>query len=127
MRAKVYEFGPSTNGADHKEEDGQEAKAEEKKFNECGVGDLHVNTITLDNKTTARFVMRSDKTHRAILNAPIYKGMPHAVENDKFIRFTSFDLEGKTTLFLLRFKNAANAVECNKAIDTCIAKLSDTV
>jgi hypothetical protein len=125
LRSKVFKWGvpkSTTDGDEKKDEKKADAPAE-KKWLECGVGDLHVNQVTCDGKTSARFVMRSDKTHRGILNAPIFKEMKFNVENDKFLRFMSCDLEGNMTQFLLKFKDAAKALQCRKAVEDTIALL----
>jgi len=69
-------------------------------------------------------VYRSDKTQRGVLNAPIFKDMKYALENDKHIRFQSLALDGVMTIQLLKFRNGADATECKQAIDKCVTLVS---
>jgi len=92
----------------------------EKKYMEIGIGDLCVNTIQKDGDTKCRLVMRTEKTQRGVLNAPIFKSMRYKIENDKNLSFQSNDLDGTLCVHLLKFKTGGEAQECKQAIEQCL-------
>lgn len=47
----------------------------DKQWKERGTGDFKVNSKKAENKTTARFLMRVDGSHRVVLNSPIKKDL----------------------------------------------------
>jgi len=74
-------------------------------WKECGTGEIHMNELkSANNKLTARLVMRAEKTKRLILNAPITENTVHKSE-EKTLRMALPDLDGKITMFALRFKS----------------------
>lgn len=94
-----------------------------KRWAESGTGELHVNSFTSsESKSTApqsaRLILRTDKTQRLVLNAPLLSASQQKVEmqGDKFVRFASFNLQGEAATFLLRFKGRQEADEAFKAI-----------
>jgi len=91
-----------------------------KKYMEIGIGDLCVNTIQKDGDTKCRLVMRTEKTQRGVLNAPIFKSMKYKIENDKNLSFLSNDLDGTLCVHLLKFKTGGEAQECKQAIEQCL-------
>jgi len=83
----------------------------DKAWKERGVGDLKINIrnghSSNDNKTTARFLLRADGSHRVVLNSPINKlikvqdptgGPPKG----RTACFAAFDMEGKLTLMQVK-------------------------
>jgi hypothetical protein len=69
-----------------------------------GLGDLHVNTRTVDGVTKGRMVMRQAGTKKVTLNVPLndsFKlGRPPA--DGKSFLFTSVDEDGQPQTFMLR-------------------------
>jgi len=93
------------------------------KYVESGSGDLRINVREDDGKTQARMVLRVDKTQRLVLNAPIFPEMLFNIEGEKYIRFTSNDLNGDSAVFLLRFRNQTESSEVYSYIQKCISMI----
>lgn len=92
----------------------------DEKWQECGKGELHVNQADVAGKRSARFVMRADKTHRVVLNAPIPAGLKAVLQNDKFVKFASLDWtqEGAPlSQFLLRFPGKTEATAALSSVE----------
>lgn len=113
VRCQVYRFESPSEG-------------QPKKYRPCGVGELKVNLTTKDEVTRARMVLHAEKTHRLVLNAPIFDKMEYAVQNEKFIRFFSMNLEATMMIHMLRFKTNADALETEKAIKLCLDRITPT-
>lgn len=92
------------------------------KWVECGTGELHINTYTLQGVKKARIILRAEKTHRLVVNAPIYKEMMDSakLEGEKFCRVSSTDLEGKPCSYLFKVKHKTD-------VSAIIAKIGEAV
>jgi len=98
------------------------------KWVECGSGELHVNKKVSSKdggKISARLVLRTEKTARLVINAPLFAAMGINVQNEKFIRFVSLcaDEPIKMTAHLMRFKTKQEAQETFDRIRSLIASL----
>ena len=73
-----------------------------------GKGEIHVNLIPAakaTDKPKARFVLRTDKTQRLVLNAPIYPQIAAQLQGDKYVQFIAADLDAQFKPFLLKFSD----------------------
>merc|ERR1712130_788078 len=107
-----------TEVGDEKKDDAPPAMKD--KYVESGSGDLHINVIEETGNTRARMVLRVDKTQHLVLNAPIFPEMLYSIQGDKYIRFTSRDLEDKAAIFLLKLRNKTETFEVKSYIEECI-------
>lgn len=98
-------------------------KGEAPRWVESGVGELHVNTRPHQGDIIGRLVLRLDKTHRLVLNAPLFVGMEIALQEEKHVKFGSKDLDGKFCAFLLRFKSKAEATLVKAEVDSVLKLL----
>jgi len=103
-----------------KENGETETKKTQTKYVEIGSGELHVNTVETNGKTRARLVLREEKTKRSVLNAPLFVGMNVDQQGERFIRFSSLDLEANRATFLLKFREKADTEETMRAMQTCL-------
>ena len=109
-------------------EAGDAAKAADAKqapWVDVGLGELHINSYTAGQAVKGRLIMRADRTHRLILNAPI---LPHlagsfAVHEAKYVRLASVTEEGRLQQLLLRVKGKAEAVEIVEAMKKVVAMI----
>eukprot|EP01006_Ploeotia_vitrea_P052578 TRINITY_DN67704_c7_g3_i1.p1 TRINITY_DN67704_c7_g3~~TRINITY_DN67704_c7_g3_i1.p1 ORF type:complete len:455 (+),score=267.59 TRINITY_DN67704_c7_g3_i1:152-1516(+) len=85
-------------------------------WKECGQGALHVNLMS--NKK-GRMVLRVEKTHRLVLNTPIFAKMQAKKQGDKYVVFASFEEQNKPVTYLLKFKSKTAADGALQAIEKC--------
>jgi hypothetical protein len=93
------------------------------KFVESGAGELRLNKYTVGGTLKCRCVLRAEKTQRLVLNAPLVKGMGKELQGEKFVRFTSVDLEGQMAVFLLKFKAKSDAQAVFNQMETCVSSI----
>ncbi|KMS65577.1 hypothetical protein BVRB_034560, partial [Beta vulgaris subsp. vulgaris] len=90
-----------------------DGKSEKKQqWQECGNGDLHVNTYQgEDGEIRSRLVLRMAKTHRLALNASLFKNMALERSHDKMVRLTSVSVEDSQQFesYLLKTKSKEDA------------------
>jgi len=115
---------PSTSTSTSTETTNQGDVVYEQKFLDIGSGDLKINKTVIDGKVSGRLVLRAEKTQRLVLNARIFKEMTFNIQNEKFVRFSSFDLNNKLTVFLLKFKTKIDASEVHEKIKHVVDALS---
>lgn len=127
---KIVEVQPdekpnTTNNTSSSSKSGSSDSAStETKWLQIGEGELHVNLLPPHNdKQLARFVLRTDKTQRLVLNSPILSQTPINLQNDKYIHFKSADLDGQFQLFLLKFKSKGEAQQVLNAVNEAKQKL----
>lgn len=96
--------------ADDKADDAKSSTAStaqpQPKWVEIGSGELHVNIYVGSNeKRMARLIMRTDKTHRLVLNTPLVPSLAHSftLQGDKYVKIASIDPE-TTNLVQYLFK-----------------------
>lgn len=100
-----------------KEADGKSEKKQQ--WQECGNGDLHVNTyVDEDGETRSRLVLRMAKTHRLALNVPLFRNMSLERSNDKMIRLSSVAFENSQQFesYLLKTKTKEEADSLFKSL-----------
>lgn len=83
-------------------------------WKERGVGTLHVNTKSENDKKKSRLVMRSDGLLRVILNVSLHKnfeifqGMKSSLQSEKFVRISTLE-DGEPVQYSLRTSNKETA------------------
>jgi len=88
------------------------ALSEQNQWSEKGTGLLKLNVRKSDGRG-ARLVMRKDAVYTVLLNATLFKGMKcsYAPQDQRYLRFSTFDQTGSPTHYNLRLANAKIAGE----------------
>jgi len=88
------------------------ALSEQNQWSEKGTGMLRLNVRKSDSKG-ARLVMRKDAVYTVLLNATLFRGMKcsYAPQDQRYLRFSTFDQTGSPTHYNLRLANAKIAGE----------------
>ncbi|KAF9648657.1 hypothetical protein BDM02DRAFT_3186979 [Thelephora ganbajun] len=88
------------------------ALSEQNQWSERGTGLLKLNVRRTDGGG-ARLVMRKDAVYTVLLNTTLFKGMKcsYAPQDQRYLRFSTFDRAGAPTHYNLRLANARIAGE----------------
>ena len=121
--------GTAANGDGPKKEDAAAPdSAVQDRWVDVGLGELHLNTYkAADGSTKGRLIMRADRTHRLILNAPI---LPHlaqsfVVHEGRYVRLASVSAEdGRLQQFLLKVKGKEEATKIVDTLKDIVGKAS---
>jgi len=86
--------------------------SEQNQWSERGTGLLKLNVRKTDSGG-ARLVMRKDAVYTVLLNAVLFKGMKcsYAPQDQRYLRFSTFDTAGAPTHYNLKLANARIAGE----------------
>ncbi|XXQ35214.1 RanBP2-type domain-containing protein [Plasmodiophora brassicae] len=89
---------------------------------ECGSGELHVNKYQdAAGKDAARMVLRMAKTHRLVLNVPVFKGMVYERASVRMVRLSTVGEDNKIEAYLLKSKTKEETDALVKAIEELTA------
>lgn len=66
-----------------------------KEYKQRGSGDLCVNTLTVNETTKARLIMRVEKTQLVIVNSLLFPQMARDIVNEKHVRVSVLETEGE--------------------------------
>jgi len=94
------------------------ALSEQNQWSERGTGLIKLNVRRLDGGG-ARLLMRKDAVYTVLLNATLFKGMKcsYAPQDQRYLRFSTFDRAGAPTHYNLRLANARIAGEFMEEIN----------
>lgn len=114
--AQLYELK-----AEESKDDNEKPKS---KFVLSGKGELHLNTYSNENgKILGRMIMRREKTHKLLLNEPIFPKLKHTLENDTYIRIITLTSDKKIKTILLRFANPEDSNSASKVLEKIISQV----